>query len=294
MVEKRAKHRIQKNENTTKETAEKRPSPNLQMSMVGIRLSDTAKSAKSKRKFPACSFLPAELGRKHLVQSPGTASRQELLVRAKKLGEAVQSISPEQVYGKLPAINKDGSTPKSGEFYKKRVLNENFLVIKGGKDMRSTGEEELPLKLPKLRRNTPREFVRQPQTFQSSAHYSTSNDGKANFRHEILNGLGNNEALPKLPELIIKQNNYVGRNEKFVSKEEKQCNLKQRMHVFLPSLSQNCEMSKNGSAIDGAQCTIGSEPRCRRGTKKLNCGQKSANERPIGNPFNKSAGNCGI
>lgn len=282
------KNRLRKSEKSPDKTSDVLPTigSERQMSMVGVQLHGSAKSRTMKHDFPARSFLPADLGRKHLVQSPETTSRSELLLRAKKLRERVEQISPVQ-QTKLPNIGEGLSVSKTGTNNQKIEIDDNFPEMRGSvvKTGYIFGDSEDKITLPKLKRTGSSDVGRNSPDFQMPAVYHGSGgvDGRAKGPTEIEKGLISNDTT-KLPELRVKQNNLVstcGRNVSYVGTEDRQLCLKQRKQMFLPNLSQNCELSTNGNIMEGNYSINSNEVRrqSRKSSRKIKSGQKSASER---------------
>ena len=268
MIEKKIKYRLRKNSDSPDDSVKRQSFaqlPEQHISMVGVRVQGHANSGESKRQFSARPFLPAEVGRKNLVQSPRTASRNEFLKRARQAREAEELSSPEPDDGKLPAIK------------------DTLLIIKGPRERENTKDSQERLKLPKLKRTSPKDASRcSPSSFtQSNFCCPSITEAKSRRLPEISKGLSCKEALPKLPDLKAKQNNFMtnsGRNGGFAGIEERQRCLKQRKQMFLPNLNQNCELSTNGSIMENSYMND-SFRQSRRGSRRIRSGQKSASER---------------
>ena len=215
--------------------------------MVGARLSG---SGKSKGDLSPPSFLPAEVGRKHLVQKPKTASRRATLVRTKQPQEA----GPDD--RRLPLLKSDLPKTESGIIQNNMAIKFNFLKISEqakSESMIQTNPEER-FKLPKLRKNA----SNATSAANSKCRFPGSNLTGSNQTSfpVISSGFNKTESLSEGPNLMVAGNNKISnerRNSRFSCKNQ-EMSLAQRQLVILPKLGHNYCLTSDRSLREAEFC----------------------------------------
>ena len=317
MIDKKAKFRLRVSDKSPEEQVEKLsalPACPAQISMVGVGLQGKKNNSKTMKVSSPCSFLPAEVGRKNLVQSPLTAARNEYLKKVRQDREAAERSSPDSDKGRLPDIDIKSSKfsrPNSGSPQGNFKMNFDPVTMCGprGKQTENIDGPER-ITLPAIQASP---LIEQKRKSAASNRYNGMNwesidikcpnsaEGRSRKLPEIRRAPSSRisendscENLPVLPELTGVKQSSVNSNiffkpaGNFGKNSEKQLPDLKRMEkngmrqVFLPTLSQNCELVTGGK-IQESNCQKNRSANSQsRRNKRIRSGKDHETERKRG------------
>lgn len=308
MIRKNSKCRLRNhNGSAEKRQVEKLPPCPVQMSMFGVRLMGASKSAKAERPqstihntspISPLPFLPTELGRTHLVQSPDTAARCDFLSRAREARENAECSSPDSDADRLPLIKEGGYRQRQevNHWISPREAFTYECDPRGLENHGSAGSDKV--RIPEIKISLPK--ISPLKSANTQKHQHAMNG-------EVLTGSiprSAEELLRRLPEinrLGHEKNSFTNMDEnssRFPATranrdipspslyspivafgqtvEQQLSDLKRRKQLFLPSLSKHCELVSNGNILE-ANCSNRSGldvPReSRRGNRPVRSGK---------------------